>query len=657
MIDTTIVRAAIHPAIGIARVGNSPDGYFVGPEVIHPRPEEPGFYRDPAGALKRQAARFRIYGYNAAGQVVRELTAGQASIRWTVHVANKKAAWYQWQMALDVPEAAAVQVPLRNAAVKGDDRKGLVIDGGPRSIAAVDTQGPDYRFVGKFQGTEVYLGEVRTDADGRLLFLGGHGVSASPGGTPIYNPSDPNGFINADGWYDDMSDGPVTAEVTIDGRSIRVAPAWVVSAPPNYGPALKGVRTLYDLLLDVNVSAGRRPVPQPVSFRDDVYPILSRLSGLQWSNQGFAAQFGRGRPYDFEDPALVAKLARKPAPREYDAYAELRLQVLHAFRDPRGTDNNPLPWPWIYGDAMAVPPADTPRQNAAISPTQYAQLTAWAAGEFVADWDIRADPPRWIADVALAEQPAMLDRAALEFCLADAFHPGCEVTWPIRHPTMFAAPFRIRHRAVEAPEPDYGSVLTQAEALSVDGPLYAQGPGDLTRWMGLPWQADTGFCRSGYPAPGYTYDPYVPTFWPARVPNQVLTEANYRVAVDPAQPRDRRLAAYAERMDWNAPLKGTTTAGQMDRMVAIFGSMGLLEVRPGVEGDPDLPPRMMVASFGPKVTPPPPAAAPSVAPSAAPRGLESPGAALRHRILRESGGAAEEPGERLPLPVRHPAPR
>ena len=39
------------------------------------------------------------------------------------------------------------------------------------------------------------------------MLLGGRGVSASPRGTPIFNPSDPNGFINADGWYDDPDDG------------------------------------------------------------------------------------------------------------------------------------------------------------------------------------------------------------------------------------------------------------------------------------------------------------------------------------------------------------------------------------------------------------------------------------------------------------------
>ena len=71
MTDSKIVSAAIHPAIGIARIGDSASGYFVGPEVVDPASEKPEFYRDDAGALKRQAARFRIYGYNAAGEVVR----------------------------------------------------------------------------------------------------------------------------------------------------------------------------------------------------------------------------------------------------------------------------------------------------------------------------------------------------------------------------------------------------------------------------------------------------------------------------------------------------------------------------------------------------------------------------------------------------------
>jgi hypothetical protein len=59
--DATIVRAAIHPAIGVARLGNSESEYFLAPEVPDPLPEKPGSYRDRTGALKRQALRF-TYG-------------------------------------------------------------------------------------------------------------------------------------------------------------------------------------------------------------------------------------------------------------------------------------------------------------------------------------------------------------------------------------------------------------------------------------------------------------------------------------------------------------------------------------------------------------------------------------------------------------------
>src|SRR6202521_3621424 len=382
--DTTIVHAAIHPAIGVARVGNSASEYLIGPETPEPPPAGTA-YRDASGALKRQAARFRIYGYNAAGEVVRELTADSASIRWTVHVANRKAAWYQWAMALDVPEAAALKLPLRNAKVEGADRASLVIDGGPRIIAGKDTSGKGHSFTGLFMGVEVYLGELRTDAAGRLVFLGGRGVSATPTGSPIYDPADPMTFINADGWYDDTSDGPVTAEVSIEGRAVPVAPAWVITAPPNYAPAAFAVRTLYDLLLDLFVAAGQLPAPSGVSFADDVYPILRRLSLLQWVHRGFATQFGWGGRYPFEDPAFMARLARKPGAAQEDREAELRRQVLNSFRPPEPTDNNALPWPWIYGDAMDVPPAATPRQNASVSALQYRSLQAWAAGQFEAD--------------------------------------------------------------------------------------------------------------------------------------------------------------------------------------------------------------------------------------------------------------------------------
>lgn len=590
--DTKIVRAAIHPALGIARVGDSEKEFFVGPEVIHPTPEPAGFYKDAKGALKRQAALFHVYGYNAAGEVVSELTADNADVRWTVHVANRKAAWYQFQLAMDVPEANAPDLDkteLRNADVVGKDRQKLVIDPGPRSISGRSQAGKEFEFDGgKFFGKKVYLGELRTDESGRLLFLGGRGVSASYKGPK----TKPTTFANNDTWHDDTSDGPVTAEVTIRGRSVPVEPAWVVTAPPNYAPDVIGVRTMYDLMQDVFVQDGRLPFPSRPSFTNDVYPVLFRLSNLQWVNQGFSVQYGPAGPQNFLDAPYVARLASAD-----DAQRELRRQVLNTFRDFERDGQSPVPWPWLYGDAMNVPPADTPRQHVALSPTQLRILQLWADGKFVADWNPEAPPPGQLSDVKLADQPGMLDRAAMEFCLADAFHPGCELTWPMRHGSLYASPFRIRHRRPEdGPEPDYGSQLTPGMVKQTDGVLYGQSPGTLTRWMAVPWQTDTASCRSGYYA-GYgpRYDPYVPTFWPARVPNHVLTEADYEAATDESKPRDERVRAFNRRAVWLRPL-GTNYLEAIDQMIRDFGKLGVVETRPGVKGDPDLPAVMLVES-------------------------------------------------------------
>lgn len=172
-------------------------------------------------------------------------------------------------------EAAGTVLPRRNAGVLGSERAGLIIDPGPQTIAGENAAAVPLD--GAFQGTLVNLGELRTDAAGRLLFLGGRRVSASPTGQPIDDATDPNAFINANGWYDDTSDGPLTASVRIQGREIPVDPAWVLTAPPNYGPGTFGVRTLYDLLLDVFADVGwiGKPPSRP-SFRHDVYPTLQR---------------------------------------------------------------------------------------------------------------------------------------------------------------------------------------------------------------------------------------------------------------------------------------------------------------------------------------------------------------------------------------------
>ena len=600
----TIVTARIHPAIGIARVGNSKSECFIGPEVPFPAGPPPGGYRDAQGHLKRQAARFRIYGYDSAGRVVGEITSADAEITWTVEVANKKASWYQYDMALDLkPEASGVQSARRNSQVKNEDRIKLMIRPDPVTIYGNDQTSA--AFNGKFFDTDVYLGELRTDDAGRLLFLGGFGVAASPfaGYTLVTYSSNP-------GWYDDTSDGPVDATVKIGDREITCDGAWVVTAPPAYAPDVIGVVTMYDLVYDT-LAGTVFPSPGKPSFTRDILPIFQRLANLQWVNTGFFVQFGFGAPNDFLRPDLLKRLA---APG--NEYKELRNQILYMFRNPNAAMFQPWQWPPIYGDALKVEPIEdiSPRGALSLTPTQYTFLTKWMNGNFGADYDSGQTPILSVDAYPVAEQPDTLDCAALTFCLGGPFHPGCEMTWPMRVANMFRGKFRLRRRPEGFMDPDYGDFLNQVVALGNSGPLSASGPGDLTKWMSVPWQADTASCQQGYPpfetAQGgpFNVDPYLPTFWAPRAPNEVLTDDDYQIIMDNKTPLPDRVSAFNRRRDWTRNLFTSSTPwiDQLTNMVNFFGSMGVLEKRPGIAGDPDFPDEMYVESLPDLIPLPPP---------------------------------------------------
>jgi hypothetical protein len=587
----SIVEARIHPAIGIARIGNS-DEFFVGPEVPHATAPPSGGYRDAEGRLKRQAAQFRIYGYDNAGNVVAELTASNADIRWTVHVANKKAAWYDFDAALDLPEAANLQSPRRNAWVQGEDRGQLIIDPGPRSVSGKNQKSSPFN-TGKFFGQPVYLGELCTDADGRLNFLGGKGVSGSP--LPGYTLVT---FANNPGWHDDVSDGPVSATVSIDGRSIPVDSAWVVTAPPNYSPDLVTPQTMYDVIVDA-ISGSLLPAPAEPSFTRDILPILRQFHEAQWVNFGFFVQFGWKGPNDFMQPEVLKKLSTVPQGK-LDPFGEMRRQIFYSLRDPSSDIFEPLKWPPLYGDAFGSfdsPPG--PRCGFSFTNTIYGFLQRWMNGAFVDDYhdDPSARDPQSIADVSLQDQPATLDRAALHFCMGGPFHPGCEMTWPMRHASMYRTPFRLRQRPAKQAEPDYGEFLTQPTIMASDGPLSASGPGDISKWMAVPWQTDTASCRAGYPGTEFPADAFIPTFWPSRVPNTILTEANYRIVTDPNQPMEKRIEAFYERPNWLRSLGlKQPYVDQITYMVHHFGELGLIEKREAAAGA-EFPPVMYVETL------------------------------------------------------------
>jgi hypothetical protein len=204
-----VAKCRIHPGIGIARVGNSPDEFFIGPEApCDPNDVKPpaGGFKDAHGRIKRQAARFRIYAYDSKGKNLGELplagqggaqTAPKAQVVWRVHLANKKGAWLKFvsrfrfeNEANRKPRNPFVPMPAEGMP---DDRDTLVVDPGPRKISGQgepvkNGKAPPSRHfdTGSFLGTQVPLGEIKTDEAGRLLVLGGFGKSGSTlPGNPI----------------------------------------------------------------------------------------------------------------------------------------------------------------------------------------------------------------------------------------------------------------------------------------------------------------------------------------------------------------------------------------------------------------------------------------------------------------------------------------
>lgn len=530
-----VKRVAIYPSIGIARVGNSPEEYFLGPTIPGVVASDSDDFRDPKGRIKRQAAKFFVYGLDAKGNVLGELNESHGvNIDWRVDVANKKAAWYQFDMALDIPAAQGyydtngnaldprgfpVLSQKRNLYYEGN-RKELMIEATARRIQGKNKNkrgdGKGYRFDGKIgqKPTKVYLGEIRTDADGRLIFLGGRGHSASFEDKPLTT------FANNEGWHDDTSDGPIDATVSWgtgkDKVKMEADGAWVAVAPPNFAVGVQAFTSGYELIQDVQYRNGMYK-PGRTHFYRDIYPTLQHLTQNQWVNAGVSREFGWGSAYEFDNDHLLARLNDKS-----EANRPFRQTILESFRDPTYTVMQAEAWPPLYGDAVTFNVNSTdPRNWYAVTELQYYHLKEWAQGKFVEDSPMI--PNCW--DQMTPEQQANgLTEAALEETLGGPFHPGCEFTWPMRHAIMYNKkdPWRIKRR--KKVKDDFGVAIDSEIVLSKGGPLDGSSPGDITRWMAVPWQSDTSSCLSAYRA--YAGE-YLPTFWPARVPNDVLTEKDY----------------------------------------------------------------------------------------------------------------------------------
>jgi len=289
----------IHPGIGIARLGNSPDKFCISPEKPTALPidcdaagnplrapngtEEMTIkkFKDDQGRIKRQAARFQVYAYNADHPEGIPLKIGDriegggnhgtlVNIYWRIHLANKKATWFEFKQR-EGEHGYLAGHPLRNASITDENaRQQLIIDAGPRIVNGTDRRRARFGREGEGVYAPTFppalhpnsidsLGDLLTDDQGRLLVLGGHGNSGcfkDGFGHPRIDD-----YANNDGWFDDVSDGPVMARLAMfseEVQSIRFidveAPAWVVVGYPAYVPAILDMITMDEVIYNMAIT-------------------------------------------------------------------------------------------------------------------------------------------------------------------------------------------------------------------------------------------------------------------------------------------------------------------------------------------------------------------------------------------------------------------
>ncbi len=329
----------IHPGIGIARLGNSPE-FCISPETPAALPiacdaqgnpllspdgtseKTVEALKDEEGRIKRQAARFQVYVYDDESPEGRPLELGDpisgggnqgflTDIQWQGYVANKKSSWYEFQQ-LRGEHGYPPDHPRRNADITGPDaRQQLIIDPGPRIVNCTTSRSAHF----DRSGGEVYaptfppplqprsidtLGEMKTDAAGRLLVLGGFGNSGSFLFDQFGQPRTQT-YANNDGWYDDVSDGPVNARLVMYSPEVGATryvdveyPAWVLVGYPRYVPQILDMVTLDDVVHDMAVQqfaertdlygkAGTFHCPQHIPPTDGEALIMWRAERLRWN--------------------------------------------------------------------------------------------------------------------------------------------------------------------------------------------------------------------------------------------------------------------------------------------------------------------------------------------------------------------------------------
>lgn len=544
------VEYKIHPPIGVARIGNS-DEFYLSPEKIGGRPIEceqkhgnikcknnkvkyVTKFKDGDKKVKKQAAKFQILKHDSTKAAPEEVDLTDKSkiksVKWTVHLANKKSAWYHFsEFKGDVMLGSdntyeKKKVPLRNSEFDGK-RRHLIIDYGPRYLTDKKQRvhfrkdenvpynypvtSPKYDNEDRWPtyGHRVdYLGTAITDSKCNLLVLGGHG---NCGGDESFDS-----FAGGEKWYDDMSDGPVICEIELANGDKHVLDAWVIVGPPKFAPELVNISTLDDVMLDVAVqyfgaapeiydkkkwpqTEGWNPDYDKVNFERDIEPIIKRMAGYRWvANVPSMMDFCMPS-FDLKDNSKENYQNRK---RYYDYFrmADTKYWGIGGdsdilFSTVKGVKND-----YIHGIPLMPLNAGSnavsdmvPDKFVELSRTQHYFLKQWSEGKFTTG---KADDILGMMGV---------DHADVGNCVGNPMCPGVEVTWSVKNPTIYSGPYRIKHRNINYKTGKIDSDFYFKKGLDPDWDETALPtktgpgcePGDLTKRMADPWVSDLFECN------------------------------------------------------------------------------------------------------------------------------------------------------------------
>lgn len=512
----------IYPAIGIARLGNS-DKYFLAPEpavpatayyqsAALPRPASTGpqlrdgsgpldKFRD-AGALKRQAVRFRVFECTRDDNTkqltgARELAPNTATIEWTIHLANRKA---------EGPRFIPVQnKPRRNHGYA--PRNGLVIDGQRQPLPAAGVA--HTTIAGAFKGNPVEIAEAWVENDRRLYVCAAQGESRSPSNAAIGT------FADNDDWYDRTCDGPVFAKVTIGNNQFDATPAWVIVAPFDFAPHLASYITLYDVTYQAAAAKFHWPAPGPyqTDFERDIHPILKRVRGYRWIHGPSMRAETQDRHTAWRDKLGIMA---DPNPINVEG-AKWRKAMFAHLPDPADPDDaakqkREVKMPRLFNHNYEFDPRGVGK-TLPLTPIQYAHFRNWADGKFISGAPVENE---FLCDA--------LTRVALEACSGGAFYPGMEAPRIMRGP---------------AQDPNQPDIYRDENTLPMRIDPQKVQPGGITQGLAVPWQADFYECQMERDN----------AWWPATRPDHVLLSEPARAVDSQSEDMKRWDAGVADKKD------------------------------------------------------------------------------------------------------------